>query len=459
MNYKKKQINQPIIPYRQNISSHHLPVLDPMDKEGFDKIIAVHEMDSHIHILASTRSGKSELIKLIFIKQVQKEDGSIVVFDPNGDLSRQCAKLMNHKKDIIFIDPTIKQGFTITINPFRLKKIDEETISIVAQEIINALENIIGKEFSPNMEALLTPLIYTLLRKGDSGIDELLRFLDDDKNDDLIEYALKSPIKAHVDFIKSQFSKAKFSTTKDALSTKIQLLLNNPVFTNFTTGESTIDLEKALNNKKTIIIRLPKGKMRKTLEPAAKLIMASIQGIVFKRADLPEELRPKTYLICDEYQNLFSGMSDEMLSESAKNKLFILGAHQYSSQLTTKSKEGLMSAASIKVVGRNSNKDLKMMAEEIEVDLPQLKSLKQGQFFIKVGANNAIKIATSDKYLGDKIGISDEKWKKHLKYQIKHYYKKVSINEETSVVPTNDISTTNNSKDGASLPIPKFDIE
>lgn len=443
-----------MVSYSNNGRCNSPIVLDPLDKEGFDKIIPASEIDSHLHVIGATKSGKTEFSKIMFMKLVLKADSSIVIFDPHGDLARQCAKIMDGIKDIIYIDPTLKKGFTPTINPFRLKKRSEENISVVAQELVNALESIIGTEFSPNMEALLTPLIYTLLRKGDSGIDELLRFLDDENNQDLVDHALKSPIKSHRDFIRSQFSKGKFTRTKDALSTKLQILLNNPIFSNFVTGKSTLNLEKALNNKKTIIFRLPKGKMRKALEPAAKLIMALIQGIVFRRGDIAQELKPKTYLICDEYQNFFSQISDEMLSESRKNNLSILGAHQYLSQLDGKSKDGLMSGANIKVVGKNSNKDLKIMAEEIGVDLPLLQKLKTGEFYIKVGSKNAIKIVTSAKYNDDKKAISELQWKRHLKYQKKHYYKKVI---DATLLESADDKIVNNAT--ASLPIPKFDIE
>jgi len=335
-----------------------------------------------------------------------------------------------------------------------LKKRNEQIIAVVAHELITALESIIGEDFSPNMEALLTPLIYILLRKGDSGINELVRFLDDDNNQDLIEYALQNPIKVHRDFIKDQFSKGKFTKTKEALATKLQLFLNNPIFFNLITGENTVNLEKALNNKQIVIIRLPIGKMRKTLEPAAKLIMALIQGIVFKRSDLPEELRPKTYLLCDEYQNFFSQISDEMLSESRKNNLYIVGAHQYSSQLTSKSKDALMSGANIKIVGKNSHKDLKMMAEEIQVDLQSLTNLKRGEFYIKVGSNNAIKIVTTDKWVKNNLAISDELWKKHLKYQKKHYYKEVI---DAIIVENSSDDSVDESNTARTLPLPKFE--
>jgi len=457
-NSNQNQNTQSVMPYNyRNSYISQLPVLDPVgDTEGFDKIIGIHQMDSHWYILASTRSGKSEFIKLTYIRLALQAGASIVLLDPHGDLARQCAKLHNNKKDIIYIDPTLKKGFTPTINPLRLKKRDEATISIAAQELMIALESIIGTEFSPNMEVCLSPIIYTLLRKGDADFCDLIRAFDDDLNEDIIAESLKSPIKAHREFMRTQFSKPKFKKTKDALATKLQTFDNHPLFNNFISGKSTFNLEKAINSKKIIILRLPKGKMRKILEPAAKLIMAMIQGIVFKRSDLPEHLRPKTHLICDEYQNFFSQMSDEILSESAKNNLFILGAHQYLSQLDTKSRDGLMSGANIKIVGKNSNKDLKAMAEEIEVDIQSLKSLKQGEFYIKIGSNPALKIVTTDKFLGNNDSIDEQLWKQILKYQRKKYYKKiVDLDNAETQLKTEVESSTKSS----SLPIPKFDME
>lgn len=440
--------------YRRGASSNQLAVLDP--NKGFDNVIAPHEFDSHWYILAATRSGKSEFIKLSYILHAIRSKSSIVLLDPHGDLAKQCARLHNNKKDIIYIDPTLKNGFTPTINPLRLKKRDEATISIAAQELMIAFENIIGTEFTPNMEVCVSPIIYTLLRKGDADFCDLIRAFDDDCNEDIIAESLKSPIKAHRDFMRTQFSKAKFTKTKEALATKLQTFENHPLFSNFISGTSTVNLEKAINSNKIIIFRFPKGKMRKVLEPAAKLIMAMIQGIVFKRSDLPENIRPKTHLICDEYQNFFSQMSDEILSESAKNNLFILGAHQYLSQLDNKSKDGLMSGANIKIIGKNSNKDLKVMAEEIEVDVRLLKALNQGEFYVKVGSNPAVKIVTTSQFLGNNSSVDELMWKQHLKYQKKHYYKKIKNSDNTVIESKDEVVSLTTNK---SLPIPVFDVD
>ena len=428
--------------------------IDPQERDQFNQIIPPDEIDSHMHVTASTRKGKSEFLKLMYMHRVSKKEGSTVLFDVHGDLSLQCIKMMNglnvDVEDFVLVDLFLKKGYTPTINPFRIGKVNEETVSIVAQELVSAFESIISTDFTDNMEVFLTPLIYILLVKGDSGIDELIKYLDNENYEELLAFALTIKSKYHRDFIKNEFNKPKFTKTKEALSTKLRIFLCNPVFSNFVTGESTINLRKALNSGKNLIFRFPKGKMRKVLEPAIKLIMALIQGIVFQRADLPKDLRPKTYLICDEFQNFFSQISDEILSESGKNNLFITMAHQYLTQLDTTSRDGVLSGANIFVVGKNSDKELNAMAKQIEVDVSLLKNLKRGEFYIKVGSNNAIKIVTTNKYIDDKYSMSEIEWKKVKKYQRKRYYKKIDEKIE-------DISISSIPDKIPSLPIPKFD--
>lgn len=350
---------------------------------------------------------------------------------------------------------TLKKKLTPTLNPFRLKKHDTKSIGIMAQEILNALESIIGSDFSPNMEALLTPCIYTLLQKGDSGLDELLVFMNDKLNTELVELGLKSPIKVHRDFFQHQFKEKKFQITKDAIATKLQLLLNNPIFYNFVTGNSTINLEKLMKTQgKIIIFRLPKSEMRKTLEPAAKLLMAAIQGIALKRANIPEELRKKTYLFLDEFQNFVNPTLLEILSESRKYNLSVICAHQNLSQIDTKTRDSLLSNTHIKIIGKNANKDLKIMSTEIGVMTEDLANLQNNEFYSKVDSKAPLKFIGTDKFLGNQEAISEFQWKEHLKYWKKRYYKKVI---DTPLIEENIKS--NDSNVSLPIPTPDFGIE
>jgi len=411
-------------------------ILDPCNQDEFIRVFPAKDANKHIHLLASSGSGKTELLKILFIKKAEENNSSIIIFDQNGDFSKECAMMFKDKKRFIYINLGLYRKRTPCINPFRVK-LDEETIAVIAQELVNAFEGILKTEFSDNMEAILLPCIYVLLNKGNSGLDELIKFMNNDK--ELITLGYESPIPSHKNFFQTQFMKDKFNVTKNALATKLQVFLNNPIFANFITGDSTINLEKELNTKgKIIIVNFPKDKMRRTLEPAAKLTMALIQGIILKRANEPKESRVQTYLFLDEVQNFTGPTLNEMLAESRKNNLSVIGAHQNLTQLDLKLRDVLFSNALIKIVGYNSNKDFRVMADEIDVDIARLKQLKRGDFFVKIASAPAILIHTTDKYIDNKFTISLEAWIENMKHQKKNYYRKIDNFTSIQKILTNN---------------------
>lgn len=425
--------------------------LDPEDSQNFDKTLAIPQLFVHAYILAMSGVGKTEIIKNLIIRFYLEKMSNSIIIDLDGDLSRQIARVIADKKAVVYIDMMSPKKFTSIYNPFRIKHQDMVSLSIMSQELLIAIASIIGADFSPNMEAILIPCIYVLLIKGDSGIDELMLFMDDKNNKYLIELGLKSPIPTHRKFFEQQFSKSKFKITKDAIATKLQILLNNPLFANFIIGKSTLNLEKLMASKgKIIIFRFPKSMIS-----AAKLLMASIQGIALKRVKIPElEMRPKTYLFLDEFQNFVNPTLQEMLSGTRKYNLSVICANQKLSDIDTKTKDGLLTNAHIKIVGKCSYKDAKTMADELSLDTQQLMELQKGEFYTKVDSNMPIKVMATDRYLGDREALPDMYWKKHLKYWRKKYATKII---DATVVESIDDKVVDNST--PSLPIPKFDME
>ena len=436
--------------YNNGQEQNNIIKLDPTDPKTIDGVLISPMLFVHAYILAMSGMGKTEIMKILILRFYLEKMSNIIILDLNGDLSRQIARVVANKKDIVYIDMMNTKKFTPIHNPLRTKHRDTASLSIMSQELLIAIKSIIGTDFTPNMEAVLIPCIYTLLQKGDSGIDELITFMDNEHNEYLIELGLKSPIKSHRDFFDNQFTKVKLDKTKDAIATKLQILLNNPLFANFIIGKSTINLEKLMKSiGKIIIFRFPKS-----MVPAAKLLMASIQGIALKRASLPEEMRPKTYLFLDEFQNFVNPTLQEILSESRKYKLSVICAHQNLSQIDTKTRDSLMSNTHIKIAGNNSIKDSKIMADEIGIAPLQLMELQKGEFYVKVDSKTPVKVMAIDRFIGDNDALPEMQWKQHQKYWRKEYYTKII---DTTVIESTDDNIANHST--PSLPIPKFEIE
>ncbi len=399
------------------------PILLDETLESFNTYVPLEERLRHTYILAGSGSGKTSLIEYLFYQDTQNRQCSKIFFDIMGKSTKKIMQFVD-KKDLLLLDFTLKEGFTFIINPFNLKskknkEISKKDIAFRTKVIINAFEKVLEIKWSSNMKAVLVPCIATLLRKGNSNIFELQRLIQGEK--ELVDLAKKSPNKWHREFFETQFDVETLDVTKNAIVTKLQALLNeDETFLNMVMGEDTIDLEEAINTKgKTIIIKLPKE-----ANLLARLIVEMIQEIVKKRVvDYPEDEIIDTHVYFDEFQNYVTETLEEILSESRNYKLYVTFAHQTLKQMPNKLEDMVLSCTNIKIIGQNSHQNLIEMSKEIQVHIKQLEALKKGEFFLKVGANEAIKIKTTDKFINMKI--DEEKYQEHIAYQLEHYYTKI----------------------------------
>jgi len=409
---------------------------------------------NHLYVLARTRSGKTELLKLLFIMFSYLKNTITIFVDPHGDVSMQLLKKYNDVKDIIFIDLTLKNGFAPTMNPFFLKKKSPENIKRLTQELVLTFGNILGVDFSPNMKVLLIPAISTVISIG-GNMEDLIRFFDDDNNEDLIEHGLNNPILPHRLFFKTQFSKSKFKVSKDALETKLQIFLLDPYFYDFTVGENTLNLDKLLTIPDTrIVFRFSSDIQDETKRALIQLVLSKVNYITKRRSKLPIDARIPTFLMCDEYQHFFGSVAESMLSESGKNKLFLVCSHQHLQQLDNKNIDSILSASGIKIVGKNSTKNLAKMSTEMDMDVNLLENLSMGEFYVKIGSQTAFKITTTDQYIDDRNQVDRYTHKKIVKYILKKYYRKTADDNNTLAKST---INENNSNDSTLL-VPSLEI-
>ena len=440
-----------IIPYKNEKRSKQF---HPEEAKTGGDVFPLVSLLNHLYVLAKTRSGKSELLKLLFIMFSYLKETITILVDPHGDVSMQLLKKYNNVKDIIFIDLTLKKGFTPTMNPFFLKKKSPENIKRLTQELVLTFGNILGVDFTPNMKVLLIPAISTVISIG-GNMEDLIRFFDDDNNEDLIEHGLNNPIVPHRLFFKTQFSKSKFKVSKDALATKLQIFLLDPYFYDFTVGDNTINLDKLLKTPDTrVVFRFASDIQEETKRALIQLVLSKVNYITKRRSKLPINARIPTFLMCDEYQHFFGDVAESMLSESGKNKLFLVCSHQHLQQLDNKNIDSILSASGIKIVGKNSTKNLTKMAVEMDIDVNLLENLKVGEFYVQIGSESAFKITTTDQYIDDKNETDRYTYKKIVKYILKKYYRK-TVNESNTLTESTIIESDSHV---STLPIPNFEI-
>lgn len=425
-------------------------------QDDFHFFIPTIETKRHTYISGMTGSGKSELIKLIIysdiLKRLKGQKVSTVLIEPHGDLSDEIVKFTEIYKneDLIYLHPYLDNRYTITINPFELKEEDktEQSIDILASELLNVFKMILGSSLTLPMESVLLPCITAVIYLNNpsqgnySGFETLQRFMDDTnaKNQDLIEFAINNLSNInHQIFFKSAFRNKSLSVTKQALYTKIQTLLNSKIFSNLVQGKSTLSLEDELNKGKLIIMSLSKGMMG---EIASKfyggLILGMINHITLKRVYQDKENRIPINLIIDESQNYITPSIEVVLTELRKYGLHITLVSQIIGQnASTQLERIILSNTNIKIVGQNASTQLEKLSKEILVDVSDLQKLTVGEFYIKIGNKKAIKFKSSTMLLNNTNQITISQYNETKIEQLKKYYKKINKKPNISkTIPT-----------------------
>jgi hypothetical protein len=387
----------------------------------------------HTYIVGKSGSGKSELLKLLLYSYIRKPDYcTTILVDPHGDIADEVSRFKEHRKTdrLILIDPYLdKYGKKKPcINPFDIRDRSPQNIDIVAQALLGAFKELLqNTSLTTQMEALLVPCLTVLLKREGSTLLDLQRFMNDDKNDDLVQLGAQSDIRTHRLFFQDRFYERTFTITKASISTKLQSILNSQTFYHLTVGQSTVLIDEVLNSRKLAVFNLSKGRLGSdTSEAFGRFIIALVQSAILKRASVRKAERVPVHMFIDEFQNYVSQSMKEVLAESRKYGLHLTLAQQYVGQeMDTAFKDAILTNTQIKVTGLSSNKTVTPVAREMGLDESEVLRLGVGSFFVKVGNRPVFRMYAPTFLLGNKNAMSWEDWHGVREHQLDEYYRDV----------------------------------
>jgi hypothetical protein len=389
-------------------------------------------LEKSVYISGKAGSGKTELLKVLIMANIDNGNSSQIILDIHGDFSLEIAQMVEDTDRLIFIDLFASDDYMPSLNPFEIAdRKDETLISTATQNIMSTFKSVLANEFTPVMEALIAPMVNTLLRLEGATLYDLYKFCDDSLNKPLVEFGIANGDEMTAHYLKHKFYEAD-NRTKKALGTRLQLLLNHKKFAQFLTGKNTFNLQQAMDNNKIIIFRFNKVKMRETLSPIGRFIISSIQTFTMLREDQEPSKRATTFCYLDEFQNFVSPDIDEVLSESRKYKLYLVLAHQFLDQITDKRlKESILTNTQLKITGMNSYAHNQAMAKQFGVKTEELESIKKvGEFYFRKNNDEAFKFQASSALLDRGIHFYElVRWEDTLQNQIDTYYQKVEKKE------------------------------
>ena len=417
------------------------PLASILSRE-YPAYITEQERMLHSYVIATTGGGKSELLKVLIHSYVTGDAAAVVVIDPAGEFVEQIARWQEFvgSDKLVYIKHELAQGMTPTINPFQISGIEASDTSpkalsakrVVAQQLLSGIQEIIaggmGSTLTTPMRALVRPCILALLDREGSTLRDLQRFMDGNNNSDLVAFGASL---THYDdvqrFFQDAFNGKQYGPTKAAIYTKLQDLFTSGVFADLTCGQSTIDLERVLTERKVLLLSLSKGKIgTDESQSFGRLIVAALQGIAMRRESVPENDRVPCHFFIDECHNFITSSIEEILKEARKYRLHITLCQQNIGDGMSQAMQEIVTGnTEVRFVGKTQPRYRAKAAALIDADPSLLQPLDVGDFQVSRGNKPPLQIKVPSDLLGFHNSMSKTAWRRMQAKQIRNYYRPI----------------------------------
>jgi hypothetical protein len=288
----------------------------------------------HMYIIGKTGTGKSTLIANMAINDMRNRRGFCVI-DPHGDL---CETLMDYipsyrVNDVIYLDPSNRER-AFALNPLEVSEPHQR--ELVVSGIVAIFNKLYGHSWGPRLEYILRNTLMSIIDMPDATLMMVPEMLANESFRQSVVARLEDPVLKS--FWTNEFANYTERLRAESImpiqnkvgqfvsSTVIRNIIKNP--------KSTIDLQKAMDEGKIILLNLSQGKLG---EDNAALLGAmtitKIQLAAMNRVTQKEEDRRDFYLYVDEFQNFATSSFVKILSEARKYRLNLILANQYIGQI------------------------------------------------------------------------------------------------------------------------------
>lgn len=329
--------------------------------DGREVVLQPDDRETGIHIIGTSRRGKSKQIEFLERQKIEKREGGLLI-DPHGDLydgmERWLAanQYLLRRRKIRFIDPADPSA-RFGINP--LKVTDEAQIANRAYAMLAAFSKMWGSENlaqMPTFQRCFVGLIYAIIAKELTLLElpeaipanrrALRSFLREDLPDTTFDIVWE-------DFEVLQQSQRDWRSEFMSTMNRVTQFLTSDVIRE-TVGQSrgVIDWRACMDEGEYIVLNLqPRGSFTASHSMMlGRLVVHELFDLTLQR---PKASRRPFHITIDECAALLSDDIPAMLPQTAKFGVHLTLAHQYLGQLKQESDliyEGVMEQAPAKIV-------------------------------------------------------------------------------------------------------------
>jgi len=249
----------------------------------------------------------------------------------------------NRINDVILFDVS-DTDFPLGFNLFQANSEDER--NLVASGIVATFNKLFGNSWGPRLEYILRNVVLSLVEYPNATLMHILRVLIDKNFREEVVSNVKDSVV--LKFWRTEFDKWNDKQRDEAIApitNKVGQFLSSKLVRNiFGQPKSRLNLRKAMDEGKILLVNLSKGKVGEdNANMIGSLLVTKFQIDAMSRADIPAHMRTPFYLYIDEFQNFMTGGASfaSILSEARKYKLALIVANQYISQLEEDVKDAI----------------------------------------------------------------------------------------------------------------------
>ncbi len=328
----------------------------------------------HFYVVGASGTGKSKFLEFLIRQDIAKGNGFGVI-DPHGDLIEDVKEYLalaltkeELEERVLLIDPT-DEKYTVAFNP--LEKIEGVSSAEIAAELVEAFKKIWGSGsaietygWGARMEDLLRNSLIALIEAGLTLCD-LPRFLiDDDFRENALERVSHPIAKRYFQRFNALAPRTREEWMESTLNKVNAFLSDDRIREMFSFEKSSFNLREIMDNRKILLIKLDRGRLKENGDLIGSLLMTKIRMAAFSRSDIPKEKRVPFYLYIDEFQNFATKEFIETLSEARKYGLSLIMAHQNLSQLPKDLQDSILTNCGIQCYFRVCRRDAEILAKE-----------------------------------------------------------------------------------------------
>lgn len=344
----------------------------------------------HMYIIGKTGMGKTALLKNMAVQDIRRGKG-VGFVDPHGEAAEELLDYVPSERinDVIYFDPSDLE-YPIAFNI--MEDVSEEYRHLVAGGLMGVFKKVWPDVWSARMEYILNNAVLALLEYPNSTLLGVHRMLSDKKYRKKVVDRITDPVVKS--FWVNEF--ARYSQRYEveavaAIQNKIGQLISAPLIRNIIGQVKTsIDIRKAMDNRKILIVNISKGKIGEDASSLlGSMLIAKLQLAAMSRVDIPESEREDFFLYVDEFQNFATESFVNILSEARKYHLDLILTHQYIAQMEENVRDAVFGNMGTLASFRVGAEDAEYLEKEFvpQFDASDLVNLPKFQIYLKLMVN------------------------------------------------------------------------